>query len=118
MPLKIIHTKSFFSSSNSLPDCAPFTDESAQWHHGAFFVNGFNVGRYHQVGPQKSLYVPGPLLKQGTNEVGSTNVLPHSIQLAFSYRAYTFEIRAADFPLVSTGSKFCRQYSIWHQECI
>ena len=70
----------------SLPECAPFTDESAQWHHGAFFVNGFNVGRYHQVGPQKTLYVPGPLLKQGTNEVGisSTNVLPHSIKLVFS----------------------------------
>ena len=70
----------------SLPECAPFTDESAQWHHGAFFVNGFNVGRYHQVGPQKTLYVPGPLLKQGTNEVGisSTNALPHSIKLVFS----------------------------------
>merc|ERR1719433_2037285 len=59
----------YFDFDCSLPECAPFTDESAQWHHGAFFVNGFNVGRYHQVGPQKTLYVPGPLLKQGTNEI-------------------------------------------------
>ena len=39
------------------------------WKHGAVFVNGFNIGRYHIVGPQKSLYIPGPLLKQGSNEI-------------------------------------------------
>jgi beta-galactosidase len=33
------------------------------------FINGFNLGRYWSVGPQETLYVPGPLLKQGTNEV-------------------------------------------------
>ena len=43
-------------------DCSP---ECTQWKHGALFVNGFNVGRYHQAGPQKTLYIPGPLLKQG-----------------------------------------------------
>ena len=47
-------------------DCSP---ECIQWKHGAFFVNGFNIGRYHQAGPQKTLYIPGPLLKQGINEV-------------------------------------------------
>ena len=47
-------------------DCSP---ECIQWKHGAFFVNGFNIGRYHQAGPQKTLYIPGPLLKQGVNEV-------------------------------------------------
>merc|ERR1712117_494156 len=39
------------------------------WKHGAVFVNGFNIGRYYSVGPQKSLYIPGPLLKQGSNEI-------------------------------------------------
>jgi len=32
-------------------------------------VNGFNLGRYWEVGPQLSLYVPGPLLRRGRNEV-------------------------------------------------
>ena len=47
-------------------DCSP---ECSEWKHGALFVNGFNVGRYHQVGPQKTLYIPGPLLKQGANDI-------------------------------------------------
>jgi len=39
------------------------------WLHGTVFVNGFNIGRYYQAGPQKSLYIPGPLLKPGDNEI-------------------------------------------------
>lgn len=36
---------------------------------GCAFVNGFNLGRYWDIGPQKRLYVPGPLLKKGKNEI-------------------------------------------------
>ena len=36
---------------------------------GNVFINGFNIGRYFNRGPQKSLYVPAPLLKQGENIV-------------------------------------------------
>ena len=32
-------------------------------------VNGFNLGRYWNIGPQFSLYVPGDLLREGANEV-------------------------------------------------
>ena len=34
---------------------------------GFAVLNGFNLGRYWEVGPQKTLYVPGPLLKKGEN---------------------------------------------------
>lgn len=34
---------------------------------GAVLVNGFNLGRYWNIGPQKTLYIPGVLLKQGRN---------------------------------------------------
>ena len=36
---------------------------------GMIWVNGFNLGRYWKIGPQKTLYVPGPLLKHGKNEI-------------------------------------------------
>lgn len=37
---------------------------------GFVVVNGFNVGRfYNSAGPQKTLYVPAPLLKVGDNEI-------------------------------------------------
>jgi beta-galactosidase len=33
-------------------------------------VNGFNIGRYfNPAGPQKTLYVPAPLLREGDNEI-------------------------------------------------
>jgi beta-galactosidase len=32
-------------------------------------VNGFNLGRYWSAGPQETLYLPGPLLRQGWNEL-------------------------------------------------
>ena len=39
------------------------------WGKGCVFVNGFNVGRYWKIGPQKRLYIPAPLLKKGENEI-------------------------------------------------
>jgi len=39
------------------------------WSKGVAFINGFNLGRYWSVGPQRRLYVPAPLLRQGLNEL-------------------------------------------------
>ncbi|XP_029111493.1 beta-galactosidase-1-like protein 2 isoform X2 [Scleropages formosus] len=39
------------------------------WSKGVVFVNGQNLGRYWPIGPQKTLYLPGPWLKSGTNQV-------------------------------------------------
>lgn len=36
---------------------------------GFVLLNGFNLGRYWEVGPQKTLYVPRSLIKKGENEV-------------------------------------------------
>ena len=36
---------------------------------GFVLINGFNLGRYWEIGPQKSLYIPASLLKEGTNEI-------------------------------------------------
>ena len=39
------------------------------WGKGCVWVNGFNIGRFWDKGPQKTLYIPGPLLKHGKNEI-------------------------------------------------
>ena len=40
------------------------------FNKGFILINGFNIGRYYtSAGPQKTLYVPKNLLKQGENEV-------------------------------------------------
>jgi beta-galactosidase len=37
---------------------------------GFVVINGFNIGRYfNEAGPQKTLYVPAPILKKGENEI-------------------------------------------------
>lgn len=39
------------------------------WTKGVAWVNGFNLGRYWNAGPQRALYIPGPLLRKGRNEL-------------------------------------------------
>ncbi|XP_023372554.1 beta-galactosidase-1-like protein 2 [Otolemur garnettii] len=39
------------------------------WTKGVVFVNGENLGRYWKKGPQETLYLPGPWLHSGTNEI-------------------------------------------------
>ncbi|NMO94585.1 glycoside hydrolase family 35 protein [Paenibacillus lemnae] len=39
------------------------------WEKGVVWLNGFNLGRYWNAGPQQTLYIPGPLLRKGTNEL-------------------------------------------------
>ncbi|MGW0120467.1 beta-galactosidase, partial [Streptomyces sp. NPDC003327] len=37
------------------------------WTKGNAWINGFNLGRYWSRGPQRSLYVPAPVLRPGAN---------------------------------------------------
>ncbi len=39
------------------------------WKKGVVWVNGRNLGRYWEIGPQKRLFCPAPFLKPGTNEI-------------------------------------------------
>ena len=50
------------------------------WEKGVVFINGVNLGRYWTVGPQRTLYVPGPVLRRGINKVTRhTNTHTHTI---------------------------------------
>nr|XP_023027083.1 beta-galactosidase-1-like protein 2 [Leptinotarsa decemlineata] len=39
------------------------------WKKGITIVNGFVLGRYFFVGPQQALYLPGPFLRRGDNDI-------------------------------------------------
>lgn len=43
--------------------------ELSGWGKGCVFVNNFNIGRFWEIGPQKRLYIPGPLLHRGENSI-------------------------------------------------
>ncbi len=65
-----------------------FANEAASFHCGTFqldevadtfvkrpgvkgvvWINGFNLGRYWEIGPTQTLYVPAPVLKKGENTI-------------------------------------------------
>jgi len=39
------------------------------WGKGTVLLNGFTLGRFWEIGPQKRLYIPAPLLKAGENVI-------------------------------------------------
>ncbi|HPH43125.1 MAG TPA: beta-galactosidase [Candidatus Aminicenantes bacterium] len=39
------------------------------WRKGVVWVNGRNLGRYWDIGPQKRLFCPGPFLRKGRNTI-------------------------------------------------
>ncbi|MCO5584507.1 hypothetical protein L7F22_038435 [Adiantum nelumboides] len=63
----------FYSTTlqvNELQEPADTFISMKGWSKGVVFINSFNLGRYWTaVGPQCTLYVPGPLLRQGGNDL-------------------------------------------------
>ncbi|MFF3248136.1 beta galactosidase jelly roll domain-containing protein, partial [Streptomyces sp. NPDC002870] len=56
------------------------------WTKGNAWINGFALGRYWSRGPQRSLYVPAPVLRSGTNEI-------IVLELHAAHRARTVALR-------------------------
>ncbi|WP_417152899.1 beta-galactosidase [Rikenella microfusus] len=51
---------------DSVGDC--FVDTRG-WGKGAVWVNGRSLGKYWNIGPQQTMYLPAPWLKKGKNEI-------------------------------------------------
>ncbi|MFD6055985.1 beta-galactosidase family protein [Agromyces sp. NPDC060279] len=43
--------------------------DTAGWGSGTVWVNGHHLGRHWSRGPQRTLYVPAPVLRRGSNEL-------------------------------------------------
>ncbi|RPH32004.1 beta-galactosidase, partial [bacterium] len=52
--------------------------DMSQWGKGSAWVNGHSLGRYWNIGPQQTLYIPAPWLKKGKNEVMVLELLESS----------------------------------------
>ncbi len=58
-----------YSGTFSLNETGDTFLDMEDWGKGIVFVNGHNLGRYWEVGPQQTLYLPGCWLKKGKNEI-------------------------------------------------
>ena len=61
-----------------LADTADTYVDMSDWGKGCVWINGHNLGRYWYIGPQQTLYVPGPWLKRGRNEIIVLDLLNES----------------------------------------
>ena len=59
----------FFRGTFKLDRAADTFIDMTGYRKGVVWVNGHNLGRYWDIGPQKRLYCPAPWLKAGENEV-------------------------------------------------
>lgn len=62
----------------------------SDWGKGIVFVNGHNLGRYWNIGPQQALYLPAPWLKKGEN----------SIVVFEQLKAGKHELKGIDHPIL------------------
>jgi len=91
------------------------------WGKGFAWVNGHNLGRYWNIGPQQTMYVPGPWLKAGDNEIVILDLLgaaqpvvaalDHPVlnelrpQLDFTHlQRHAPKVKLDQLPVVQTGT--------------
>ncbi|MGF6847625.1 beta-galactosidase [Chitinophaga sp. W3I9] len=59
----------FFKATFNLDKPGDTYIDMSGYKKGIVWVNGHNLGRYWEIGPQKNLYCPAPWLKKGANEI-------------------------------------------------
>ncbi len=59
----------FYRGTFSVDECKDTFISAENFTKGFITLNGFNLGRYWEIGPQKTLYVPAGILKKGENEI-------------------------------------------------
>ena len=59
----------FYKGFFVLNETADTFIDMSNYKKGIVYVNGNNLGRYWEIGPQKRLYCPAPWLKKGMNEI-------------------------------------------------
>lgn len=59
----------FFKTTVDLTTVGDTYLDMSNWTKGVVWVNGHNLGRYWEIGPQQRLYCPAPWLREGRNEI-------------------------------------------------
>ncbi|MCL2212308.1 MAG: beta-galactosidase [Oscillospiraceae bacterium] len=59
----------FYTAEFNVDGVADTFLDMSGFRKGVVWINGFNLGRFWEVGPAKTLYVPAPILKEGVNQL-------------------------------------------------
>lgn len=66
----------FYRGTFNLDKTGDLFLDTRGWCKGAVWINGHSIGKYWAVGPQHTLYVPGPWVKKGQNEIIVLDIEP------------------------------------------
>ena len=77
------------------------------WGKGVIWVNGHNLGRFWEIGPQQTVYLPAEWLKKGTNEIEVLELLKPEQE----------ELQGLDKPVLDQVKKSDAAYKlVWADE--
>ncbi len=66
---KVEGQPAFYRATFTLDKVGDTNFNMSNWSKGLVWVNGYAIGRFWEIGPQQSLYMPGCWLKEGENEI-------------------------------------------------
>ncbi|HBC79287.1 MAG TPA: beta-galactosidase [Bacteroidales bacterium] len=76
----------FFKANFFLAAAGDSFLDMSNFQKGIAWVNGHNLGRYWNIGPQKRLYCPASYLRQGTNEMIIFDLLQTEPQIVVGFK--------------------------------
>lgn len=59
----------YYKATFTLNETGDTFFDMTNWSKGMVWVNGYAIGRFWEIGPQQTLYMPGCWLKKGVNEI-------------------------------------------------
>jgi len=69
-PLEAYKSPALYRATLDIKDTPKDTNlKLDNWNTAVVFINGFNLGRYWNNGPPKTLHVPGTVLRKGLNHI-------------------------------------------------
>ena len=63
------YTPGYYYTTFMVEEAADTWLDMSTWGKGQVWVNGHAIGRFWEIGPQQTLYMPGCWLKEGENEI-------------------------------------------------
>jgi len=81
----------FYRGTFTVGDVGDTWLDLGAWGKGAVWVNGHNLGRFWGIGPQRTLYLPGPWLRRGSNEIVVLDLQPLDVHLVEGVTGPVFE---------------------------
>ena len=63
------HMPAYYKGSFNLDKTGDVYIDMQNWSKGLVWINGYGIGRFWEIGPQQTLFVPGCWLNKGQNEI-------------------------------------------------